>query len=241
MPNDLVNRTRKMLRVKSPQILMGFGVAGVLTTAYYAAKGSFQAAETINSEDAQDEPLKEKVRLVWPHYIPAATTGAVTIGCIVASNSLHGRRAAAAVSAYAITEQAFNEYRAKVREELGDHKEQVLRDDLVRQKLDRNPPPSEVVVVGDGSVLCCELMTGRYFMSSMESLRRAQNDVNQTRISELYATLDEFYDALGWPHTSTSGDQGWDGDRPLELEFTTTMSEDNKPCLAFNYNYIKPV
>lgn len=248
MSSDIFTRTKKLLRANSPQILAGFGVAGVLTTAYYAAKGSFQAADLIREEEAKSgtaseptERLKERAKLVWPCYIPAATTGVVTIGCIVGSNSLHTRRAAAAVSAWTLTEQAFTEYRSKVRNELGEHKEQVLRDDIVRERMDQNPPKEGVVLVGDGGVLCHELYTGRYFMSSMEKLRRAQNDANQARISDLYVALDEFYDSLGWPHTAESGSVGWDGDRALELEFTTTMTEDGQPCLAFNYNYVKPL
>ena len=241
MKSDLLNRTRRMLRVNSPQILSGFAVAGVVTTAYYAVKGSFQAAETIQLSAAEDESIQEKAKLVWPHYIPTAVAGTITIGCIVSANSLHGRRAAAAVSAYTITEQAFSEYRAKVREELGNHKEQVLRDDIARNHVESNPASKGVIIAGDGNVLCNELYTGRYFMSNMENLRKAENDINSEIVHGLYATLDSFYDQLGLPHTSTSGELGWDSDRLMELEFSTVLSDDGKPCLAFQYNYIKPI
>ena len=240
MKSDLLNRTRKMLRTNSPQLMAGLGVAGVVATAVLAAKGSFDAAETIQLSNAEDDSLKEKAKLVWPHYVPAASVGVVTIGCIAGSNKLHGKRAAAAVSAYTITERAFSEYRDKVRDELGEHKEQVIRDDLARKKIEDNPHGG-VIIAGDGNVMCCELYTGRYFMSSMENLRQAMNTTNQSVVNDYYVSLNEFYDEVGLPHTATSSELGWDSDRLMELEFSTVLSEDGKPCLAFNYNYIKPI
>ena len=240
MKSDLLNRTRKMLRTNSPQMLAGLGVLGVIGTGVLAAKGAFDAAETIRLSAAEDDSIKEKAKLTWTHYIPAASVGVVTIGCITGSTRLHGKRAAAAVSAYTITEQAFSEYRHKVREELGEHKEQVLRDDIARKKVEENPSGG-VVIAGDGNVMCCELYTGRYFMSSMENLRQAMNTTNQSVVNDYYVSLNEFYDNVGLPHTATSSELGWDSDRLMELEFSTVLSEDGKPCLAFNYNYIKPI
>lgn len=240
MKSDLLNRTRKMLRTNSPQLLAGLGIIGVVGTGVLAAKGAFDSAKAIKDADAEDANLKDKVKLTWVNYIPAASVGAITIGCITGSTRLHGKRAAAALGAYTITEQAFSEYRNKVREELGAHKEQVLRDDIVREHIADNPAKG-IIIAGDGNVLCCELYTGRYFMSSMENLRQAMNSTNQSVVNNYYVSLNEFYDLIGLPHTATSSELGWDSDRLLELEFSTVLSEDGKPCLAFNYNYIKPI
>ncbi len=241
MGNDLLNKTRLMVRQNSPAILTGFAVAGTLSTAYYAAKGSFKASRVIEQERLEEAPLKDVVKAVWPCYIPAAVTGTVTVGCIVSAHSMHGRRAAAAVSAYTITEQAFSEYRAKVQDELGSHKEQVLRDDLARDRVANNPAAPSAIIAGDGNVMCCELYTGRYFMSSMENLRQAMNTTNASVVTDYYVTLDTFYDLVGLKSTSESSELGWDSDRLMDLEFSTVLTDEGKPCLAFNYNYIKPI
>lgn len=242
MKSNLLNQTRRMLRKNSPGLLTGFAVAGTVATAFYAAKGSFKAAKLLEDvEFSEEATLIDKARWVWPCYVPAAVSGTTTVACILTANNLHGKRTAAAAAAYSLTEQAFGEYRAKVASEFGKHKEQVLRDEIVRDKVDQNPSGKSVIIAGDGNVLSYELYTGRYFMSSMETLRKAQNDINSAIVNNLYVTLDSFYDILGLPHTSTSGELGWDSDRLMELEFSTVLSEDGKPCLAFNYNYIKPV
>lgn len=239
--NNLAQTIQRTLRVKSPYILSGFAVAGVAITGYWAAKGTNQASETIKKKGLDDAPLVEKAKEVWPSYIPAVGAGAVTIGCIIFSTSVHGRRAAAAVSAYAFTETAFSEYRAKVREEIGEHREQTLRDDIVRKQIEQHPASEAVIIAGSGNVLCCELYTRRYFMSDMETLRKAQNDVNSEIMNTLYVSLSSFYDLIELPHTAHSSEIGWDSDKLLELEFSTVLSDDNRPCLAFNYNYIKPI
>ncbi len=98
-----------------------------------------------------------------------------------------------------------------------------------------------MIIVGNGTVLCCELYTNRYFRSDMESLRKAQNDINAMIISDLYVTLDEFYNLIGLPYTSKSSDLGWNFDKLMELQFSTVLSEGGEPCLAFDYNYTKSI
>ena len=42
-------------------------------------------------------------------------------------------------------------------------------------------------------------------MSDMETLRKAQNDVNANVVTDLYVTLDTFYEKIGLQPTSHSG------------------------------------
>jgi hypothetical protein len=81
----------------------------------------------------------------------------------------------------------------------------------------------------------------RYFLSDMESLRKAENRVNAHMLGHDYATLSEFYYEVGLQQTSVSSNLGWTSDHLLELVFSTTMHEGQIPCIAFDYNYIHPV
>lgn len=237
------------VKSNSPEILTALGVSGVLTTSYLVAKASFRACVLINQKeqaegtvDTAKERVIERTKLVWKEYIPAGISGAVTIGCIVGASKATGRRTTAAVTAYSLTEKAFSEYREKVVEQIGKNKEQKIRDEIAQDRVANKPPVSrEIIVVGGGHVLCCELYTHRYFRSDMESLRKAQNDINEKIVNRFYVTLDEFYDLIDIPHTSVSGNLGWNSDKLLELEFSTVISGDGDPCLAFDYNYIKPL
>lgn len=238
------------LKSNSPEILTALGVSGVLTTSYLTAKASFRAWRIIEKEqDRLDHfershtlDIKEKTKLVWKIYIPAGISGALTIGCVIGSSRATGRRTAAAVTAYSLTERAFSEYKEKVVEQIGKGKEQKVTDEIVQDKVTNNPPVSrEVIIVGSGQVLCCELFTHRYFRSDMEALRKAQNDINMMIVNHFYVALDEFYDIIGLPHTSNSANLGWDSDKLLELKFSTVLADDGEPCLAFDYNYTKPL
>lgn len=245
---DIIKKLGQNLNKQSPILLTAVAATGVVATAALTAKASFSASDIIREEVAKNgeiDEVKEKVKayapLVWKLYIPAGICGGLTIASLVMSNKIGSSRTAAAVGAYSITEKAFGEYRAKVVEEIGKHKEQVIRDDIARDKVVSDTMKDSLIITGTGEVLCCELHTRRYFMSDMETLRRAQNDINMSILSDLYVTLETFYSLLSIPPTSHSSELGWDSEKLLELEFSTVLTDDGRPCLAFNYNYIKPI
>lgn len=236
----LITNTIKKAKANSPEILTGLGVAGVLSTAYLSARGGFKAAQKLESEPP-NQSWKEKGRKTWTSYIPATASGALTISCIILASKGSTSRVAAAATAYSLSERAFSEYRDKVAKQIGDTKEQDIRDELAQEKIDKNPPPPspEVVIVGPGQVLCCELHTGRYFRSDMETLRKAANTVNSKAIQEMFVNLDEFYYLVGLEPTSQSAYFGWDYEKVMELRFSTCMAPSGEPCLAFDYSHIR--
>jgi len=246
---NLIGTITKQVKANSPEILAALGIVGVATTSYLAARGATRATIRIieieedgNFSENRRERFLDRTKVVWKEYIPAAISGVATVACIVGSNKLTGNRTAAAVAAYSLTEKAFSEYKEKVADEIGKGKEQKITDQLVQDRVLKNPESSrEVVIIGSGHVLCCELFTGRYFRSDMEHLRRVENNINAKIVNERYVTLDDFYELLGLSSTSVSGNIGWDSDRLMELKFSTVISESGEPCLAFDYNYTKPM
>lgn len=246
MLNDVMKRASKLVIDNSPAIATAIGVVGTVATAYLAGKASFEAAEIIrNYEDEIEEgkranlipdfSFKEKVDVSWKLYIPAVASGALTVTAIIVANRVGTRRAAAMASAYMLSEKAFEEYRSKVVDRVGSNKEQSFRDELAQDRVTRNPVSDREVIIAGGQVLCYEMLTGRYFMSDMETLKKAQNDLNYKVINDAYASLGDFYNLLGLPTTAISDEVGWSTDKLLELEFSTTLSEDGRPCIAIAY------
>ena len=242
---SFVKKAEKLIINNSPTILTAIGVTGTLTTAYFTGTASFKAAEVIRqaridgdiSTDPHLEPdFKGDFKEVWKLYIPAAGTAILTIACIVCANRIGTRRAAAMATAYAISEKAFTEYKEKVVEKLGDTKEQRLRDELAQERIDRNPVGDrEVIIAGSGQVLCFDEFTSRYFTSSMEELKKAQNEVNYKMLHDTFASLTDFYDEIGLAKTTYSDQVGWNCDMLLELRFSTTLSENDKPCISVGF------
>lgn len=235
----LLRQGEKILKDNSPAILTALGVSGTVTTAYLAGKASFAAAKKLG-DDAENMTPKEKAVVVWRLYIPAGISGVITVGCIISATRINSKRAAAAYSILTVSEKAFDEYREKVVERLGERKEKEVRDEIAQDHVNRKPI-EQIIMTGAGNVLCFEMLTGRYFNSDMETLRKAQNDVNFRLVNELYVPICDFYYLIGLPYTSNSGQIGWTSGKLMNLEFTTTMSEDSRPCLAFEYNYIKQI
>jgi uncharacterized protein DUF6353 len=251
---SLAKRFERLIIDNSPVILTAIGVTGALTTAYLTGRASFRASDLIFEETMrinkktgiEDDPelltAKEKIRLVWKLYIPPAVTGSLTIAAIISANQIGSRRAAALAAAYAISEKAFDEYRSKVVEKIGEKREQTVRDEIAQDRVNRMPVVDrEVIVTGNGSVLCQDAFSGRYFLSDMETLRTAENDINYRVIHDSYASLSDFYELIGLPSTSVSDDVGWNLDKLLELKFSATLTEAaKKPCICVDFK-VAPV
>lgn len=247
----IVKTIEKFTIDNSPLLLTAVGVTGVITTAVLAGKASYKAAILIVCEEEQqayDENIavgfltsKEKVKLVWPLFIPPLVSAAITVTCIIGSNRIGTRRAAAMAAAYSLSEKAFDEYREKIVEKLGENKERAARDELAQERVDRNPVGrNEVIITGGGDVLCYDTYTGRYFKSDMETLKKAQNDLNYQMLNQQYASLNDFYNRIGLPNVKTGEEVGWNADKLMELMFSTTMSDDQRPCISIDFE-VTPV
>lgn len=230
----------KLASDNSPAILTAVAVAGVVTTTVLAVRGTAPAIRDIQqaqSEQVDELTLKDKIRLSWQYYVPALGVGAATIACIVGANSVSNRRNAALVSLYSVTETAFKEYKDKVVEVVGENKETSIRDGIAQDIIDSKPLTGrEVVITGDGSVLCYDTLSGRYFDSSVETIRKAQNDINAIIINNGYADLNEFYHEIGLPSTDMGGDVGWNSDKLIDISFSGTIASDSRPCIALDYS-----
>lgn len=230
---------------KTPVLLTGLGVVGVFSTAYFSIKATPEAYRQI--QDAKSERTDvltkaEIVKLVWKEYIPAGASAALTSAAIIAVNSVHNRRQAAIVSLYTLSEKALSEYQTKVRETIGEKKEKGIRDAIVEDQIRNNPNDgsTQVIVTGRGQSLCYDTLTGRYFKSDIESIRRAQNDVNAQAINDMYASQNDFYRMVGLPPVMFGEEHGWRPDAQMDISFSSHLSEDGEPCLALEYR-IKPI
>lgn len=225
------------------------GVTGVVTTAYLTGRASFKAAELIRRDDEQrrivsdpsnfkyeEASLKEKAKLVWPLYVAPASTAATTITAILMANHEASKKIAALTVASGISERALQEYKSKVVEKLGENKERGIRDEIAQDRVKNNPPTnSQVMIVGNGDVLCFDMTTGRYFTGTMEKVRQAENKVNYDILVHDYASLSSFYDEIGLAPTVYSDTVGWNSNQRLELSFSTVMSQDDRPCIAIDF------
>jgi hypothetical protein len=183
-----------------------------------------------------DLTRKEKIKLVWLEYAPPVAVGSATVASIIFAHKQAGKQIAALALASSISDQALKEYKAKVVEKLGEAKDIAVRDSVAQDQVDKHPVNTrEVILAGTGEVLCFDIYSGRYFQSSVEEVKRAENTLNFNIINYGYASLTEYYDLVGLPPTGVSDEVGWNLDNQLTLAISTTMSSDNRPCIAIDF------
>lgn len=238
----------------SPAIMSAMAITGVVSTTILAVKATPKASNLIFRELAnrQDEidldihyegdyevakltPL-EVLKLTWRGYIPAAAVGLSTISLIVGAHSVHTRRNAALMTVYSLTENAFKEYKDNVIETIGEKKDQLINDNIATKRITKNPPTdSEVILDGEGQILCYESLSGRYFRSDKETIRKAQNDINKILLDNVYVSLNDFYELINLPSNILGEEIGWRSEHVLDIIFSAVLAPGGAPCLAIDY------
>lgn len=241
---------RTAMKKYSPEILAGIGIAGMITTTVMAVRATPKALELINNERLEradnDEsfiysstplPIKDTICLTWKCYIPAAITGGLSIACLIGASSVNVRRNAALATAYTLSESALKDYQEKVIETIGEKKEQSVKDAIAKDRIDQDPVTSrEVIITERGNTLCYDVISGRYFKSDIDKLKKAENELNRQMRDGMYISLNEFYYEIGLNSTSIGDDLGWNIDNGyIDLNFSSQLADDGTPCLVINY------
>lgn len=236
----LQQKAGRVLIDNASTIFTGLGVVGVAATAVFTAKATLKAASVLEGYDLVEPTTVEKIKKVWPYFIPPVLVGGATITSIVMANRVNARRIAVLTAAYGLSESRFKEYREKVQDKLTTPKAQSIDDAIAQDHVNANPPPGNLVVI-EGEVLCLDKLTGRYFHSTVERIRQAERAVNDELQMVQYASLSEFYDHVGLAKTQFTDQVGWNtlgADGPLKVELSTAMTPDGRPCVSIDFNYI---
>lgn len=251
-PAEIAKAVKITVKKKSPEILTGIGISGMIAATIMAVKATPKALTLIEEAgykkgsdenpimDMEYTPLTtlETIKAAWKPYIPAAITGTLSIACLVSANSVNARRNAALATAYTISETALREYKEKVVETIGEKKEKEVRDSIAKDKLDQNPvTKNEIIVTEKGSTLCYDVISGRYFKSDMEKLKRAENELNRQMLNDGSVSLNDFYYAIGLDSIRLGDDLGWDTrDSLITLDFSSQLATDGTPCLVLDFS-----
>lgn len=239
----VVHALKETFEKRTPEILTGIGIAGMITTTILAVKATPKAVSLLNDrkEELETEklPVIEVVKTTWKCYIPAAVTCGASIACLIGSSSVNLKRNAALATAYKLSETALAEYRDAVVETIGEKKERTVRDKVAEERVKKNPvAKSDVIVTGNGTTLCFDAVSGRYFQSSMQKIESAKNKINERMLCENYVSLNDLYDELGMEPTKIGEDLGWSifTDRLIDISFSSQLADDGTPCLVMDYS-----
>jgi len=215
-------------------ICRGTGIALCVAATGSAIWATIKAMKKVDGEDLTKA---EKFKAVWYYYIPAVTTEAFGIAFIIGASKLDEKQHAALAAAYSLTTTAFKEYKEKVIETLGEKKEESIRDEVIRDKVDRTSS-TEVYVTSNGDTLFYEPISDSLFMSNVNAVRKAINNFNRDMLSENNKSFNELAYEFGLNGLKDVGDKiGWSvEDGYIDIRFVGHVTEDERACLALEFN-----
>ena len=242
-----IKSAERILTKYSPRILTGIGIAGMIGATFMAVKATPKALYLIGTkkEEAEVEELTpvETIKTCWKCYIPATLTTVVSAACLIGASTVSAKRNAALATAYSISEAALREYQEKVIEVVGEKKEKAVRDAVAKNQIERDPvTKSEVVIIDSNSnTLCYEPLSGRYFKSTIDKIKKAEIKLDRQMIQEMYVSLNDFYWEIGLDETDLGDKMGWNLSKGyMDLSFSSQLADDGTPCAVIVYG-IPPV
>jgi hypothetical protein len=242
MKSNLFVAVRSGLTKHSPEILIGLGVAGLLGTTILAVRETPKALKLLETKkkelDVEKLSAKDTVKTVWKNYIPCAVLAVTSVACIVGASNISARRNAALAAAYAIGNKAFSDYKEEVINLLGEEKDKEIKEKVADKLLKENPVTNKEVIITDNNEhLCYDEITGRYFKSSQNKIKEAQNVINDRLRDEMWVSLNDLYYELCLPNVRVGDDLGWNvDDGYLDIILSSRIAEDGTPCLTLDYS-----
>ncbi len=195
----------------------------------------------ISVKDVQKEKTKAYLTIAKDYiclYGPSVSLGLASGACIVGSYSVEKKRYTGLLGAYNGAMAAFETYRQRVREELGDEADERFRygwkkEQLVGETTDekgKKKKTKEDILTLDGGEPSQYARVFEHYIRdgvpnpnwyddpffNMQFLKAQENYFNTILNTRGYVFLNEVYDALGFPMTSEGGLVGWVQNPPSE-------------------------
>ena len=169
----MINKVKFNVVKHSPEILMGIGIAGVVTSTVLACRSTLKVQEILDykeknmnnikevlaegREDYTEEDARKDKTIIMTTtairmmklYIPSVIIGAGSIACLLQSHNVMRNRNAGLAAALATTTESFKQYRERVTEKYGDEVDKEMRYGMKTEKKEKDGKKTkEDIVVG---------------------------------------------------------------------------------------------
>ena len=220
--NNLLDHSKRFLNKNASTILTCVGGVGVIATSVMAVKATPKALillEKSKEEKGNELTNLEKIRVAGPVYIPTIITGLSTIACIFGANVINKQNQAALMSAYALLDNSYKEYKKKVIDLYGEDVDKDVRISIAKDKYDDSNNED------DGKQLFYDQYSNRYFRATNETVLKAEYEINR-RLADVdcYASLNEFYELLGIPTVDYGNYIGWSSTQMFEIYWSSWIN-----------------
>lgn len=202
---NFFRRPKLFLKANASTLLTFVGAGGVVFTSVLAVRATPKAMrllEYAEEEKGGELTVMETVKVAGPAYVPSVISGVSTIACIFGANILNKRAQAALSSVYALLDNSFKQYKAKVAELYGEDANIRIQEAIIKDTYEHKDIQEE-------KCLFYDITSQRYFEITPEELQLAEYNLNKLFLTEGYASLNDFYDALGLDRVDYGDHLGW--------------------------------
>lgn len=159
-------------------------------------------------------PVKLKFKDVflgsWKAYLPAAITGCTSIACVIGGVSTSLRRTAAMATVAKVAETTLKEYSKKVVEEIGEEKEQKIKEKASAAAVEKVKVEDQKLPVHYGEQqLYCDNYTKRVFYATPAQIEKAFGELNVALASGDEYSMNDFHSCFGLDEGPIGEMFGW--------------------------------
>ena len=169
----MINKVKFNVVKHSPEILMGIGIAGVITSTVLACRSTLKVKDILEDKDTninnvkevlaegredytEEDARKDKTIImtttairIMKLYAPSVIIGAGSIACLLESHNVMRNRNAGLAAALAATTESFKQYRERVTAKYGDEVDKEMRYGIKKEKKEKDGKKTkEDIVVG---------------------------------------------------------------------------------------------
>ena len=251
---NVTGRTGLKISKMSPELLIIGGLIGGVGATFLACKATLKLEEVLDTakvtvdkinvakenksiladgkeyseKDASKDTYLTYVQTgtkIGKLYLPAATLGLLSVGCILYSFKILKGRNVALMAAYKCVESSFAKYRERLVADVGVEKDQeyrygVRKEDITNIEIGKNGKEKEVTtstnvidnVDGSEYAVIFDDKCGAWVKSfdyNMTYLKCQQQHANDILNSRGHLFLNEVYDMLGAPQNKAGAVTGW--------------------------------
>ena len=247
-----IGRGGLVLKKYSPEILTAAGVIGTVGSTVLACKATLKVEDVLDeakkksnlinavhdgeievdaeytdkdySKDLLVNRTQTAVKLI-KLYGPAITLGALSITAILGGQHILRKRNVAVMAAYKLCEESFNNYRSRVKEELGEEKDRQfyygMTEETVKDKVKSKDGKTKTITKKvEKAPDHLYSQYARFFdeaninwdkspEQNMYFLKMVQNQMNDKLKARGHVFLNEVYDALGFDRSEAGQLVGW--------------------------------
>lgn len=206
------------------------GVGGVGLTSWLSIKCHEKAKDK--------EDTKEKLIA----YAPAIVSGLGTSACILGSHHISNKEIAALTASCAYLASNREKIETKIKEKFGDKKLLEVKKEVGKELTISDSGSRKGICyekTGKGNVRFLSYDQGRYFLSSLDEVQKADRMINHMCSKGIIPTWNDYYDLLGLQNTRWGEEYiipddkwgtGWNMDKPVQFDYIEWNDEEGKEC-----------